>query len=285
MEQESDKAIKWFDDNDMFANADKFYGIIINRCGRHNDLHKLSIGGLEITTKTCVNLLGIDIDYKLNFKKHIGKICKKAAGQLNAISRISSNIGQEEKKVLLESFVNSNFNYCPLVWLFCSPESSRKIDRIQERTLRKLFDDYTSDADTIRGKANKTSICIERYRKLSLEIFKTINNLNPEYMKDIFVKNQDPYGLRNNSRHRYDLINQGFKAFTYWESSLRVLGPKVWNSLPEHFKSETNLTTFKQLVKSWEGYHCRCRMCIRSNPSDETDDDDNNHFDDNDIFN
>ena len=285
LEQESNRAIKWFEDNDMFANADNFFGIIINRCGRHNDLHTLSIGGLEITTKTWVNLLGIDIDYKLNFSKYIGQICKKAAGQLNAICRISSNIGQEEKKVLLESFVNSNFNYCPLVWLFCSPESTRKIDRIQERALRLLFDDYTSDSETIRNKANKSSICIERYRKLSLEIFKTLNNLNPEYMKDIFVKNQDPYGLRNNSRHQHDLKNQGFKAFTYGESSLRVLGPKVWNSLPQHFKSEDNLATFKQLIKAWGGYHCRCKMCKKSNPSDDTDDDDNdNNSDDLDIF-
>ena len=98
LEQESNKAIKWFEDNDMFANADKFFGMIINRCGRYNDVHTLSIGGLEITTKTWVNLLGIDIDYKLNFSKYISQICKKAAGQLNAICRISSNIGQDEKR-------------------------------------------------------------------------------------------------------------------------------------------------------------------------------------------
>ena len=166
------------------------------------------------------------------------------------------------------------------MWLFCSPESTRKIDRIQERALRLLYDDYTSDAVTIISKANKSSICIERYRKLSLEIFKTINDLNPEYMKDIFVKNQDPYGLRNNNRHQYDLTNQGFKAFTYGESSLRVLGPKVWNSLPQHFKSEDNLETFKKLIKAWGGYHCKCKMCKRTNPSEDTDDD-VDHDDDN----
>ena len=98
LEKESEIAINWFKENGMTVNPEKFHGIIINRCGRHNDLHTLSIGGLEITTKTWVNLLGIDIDYKLNFSKYIGQICKKAAGQLNAICRISSNIGQEEKR-------------------------------------------------------------------------------------------------------------------------------------------------------------------------------------------
>ena len=152
----------------MIANPDKFHAIIINRCGRHKDLQKISIAGEEIISETYVKLLGIDIDYKLNFGKHIGAFCKKAAGQLNAICRISRNIDFVEQKVLVESFVRSNFNYCPLTWFFCSPESTRKIDRIQERALRLLQNDYVSHPDIIRENAKKSSICIERYRLLSI---------------------------------------------------------------------------------------------------------------------
>ena len=51
LEIESDKAIKWFSDNDMIANPDKFHAIIINRCGRHDAIHTLNIGGEEITSE------------------------------------------------------------------------------------------------------------------------------------------------------------------------------------------------------------------------------------------
>ena len=102
---------------------------------------KLSFDNKEITSETCVKLLGIDIDYKLNFETHIGKLCKKSAGQLNAIGRIDRFIGSEERKVLIQSFVNSNFNYSPLAWMLCNPKSLRKIELIHKRALRILLDD------------------------------------------------------------------------------------------------------------------------------------------------
>ena len=53
--------------------------MIVNKCGRHNDLHTLKIGGLEIRSNEQVELLGIEIDFKLNFNKYVGKLCDSAA--------------------------------------------------------------------------------------------------------------------------------------------------------------------------------------------------------------
>ena len=50
-----------------------------------------------------------------------------------------------KKEVLLNSFVYSNFNYCPLVWHFCSSKSLYKIEKVQERGLRLLHNDFASD--------------------------------------------------------------------------------------------------------------------------------------------
>ena len=89
LERESEKAIKWFDDNEMIAN------------GRYNDLHEFNIGGFTISSKTYVELLGIEIDFKLNFNKYLAKICKKAGGQLNTICRYNKFIDLEEKRTLI----------------------------------------------------------------------------------------------------------------------------------------------------------------------------------------
>ena len=48
----------------------------------------LNINGVELTRESSVKLLGIEIDKKLNFEKHIFNICKKASNQLNAICRL-----------------------------------------------------------------------------------------------------------------------------------------------------------------------------------------------------
>ena len=98
LEKESDVAIKWFSHNNMIVNPKKFQAIIINRQNRSNRNCCLTINNAEIKSKELVTLLGIEIDNKLNFEKHVSTICKKANNLLNAISRIGTYLGKKEKK-------------------------------------------------------------------------------------------------------------------------------------------------------------------------------------------
>ena len=114
--------------------------------------------------------------------------------------------------------------------------------------------------------ADKTSFLIRQHKNLAIEIFKTLNDLNPVYMKDIFVKNENPRVLRNNERHENDLEIPSYKGFTYGECSLRTLGPNIWNALPTELKNTKSLNVFKNLLKTWDGPRCRCKMCKALNP-------------------
>ena len=256
LETESDHAIKWFKDNDMIVNPEKFHAIIINKCGRHNELHDLKIDGEVITSEKSVKLLGIDIDYKINFNNHICNLCKKAAGQLNAICRSQRFIGNSENKVLIDSFAYSIFIFCPMVWMHTSQKSIRKIERIQERAFRLLLTDYTSTYNDLIVQMGKSTMSIKRHRTLCLEIFKNLNNLNPSYMKDIFVKNK-----RDCSRSPNNLMRFSYKGITYGKNSLRNMGPDVWNNLPEHFKECNVLSVFKRLIRTWDQFICNCKSC------------------------
>ena len=97
VEKENEVAIKWFSDNNMTVNPKKFQAIIINRQNRSNHNCCLTINNVEIKSKESVSLLGIEIDNKLNFEKHVSTICKRTNNQLNAISRIDTILGQKEK--------------------------------------------------------------------------------------------------------------------------------------------------------------------------------------------
>ena len=256
LEAESEIAIDWFNKNEMIANASKFHAIIVNRCGRHTGAHKLNIAGELIESEDSVPLLGVEIDNKLNFGKHIRNLCKKAAGQLNAICRIRNVIGREETKILIQSFIFSNFNYCPIVWMHCSTESMRKIERIQERAYRILHNDYTSTYDDLLHQINDTTMEVKRLRILAIEVFKTLNNLNPPYMKEIIEKN------RENSNYPLNLKMQSHRFVTYGENSIRVTAPRVWNALPEYFKVQRSFESFKKLIKTWTAdFKCGCSMC------------------------
>ena len=90
-------------------------------------------------------------------------------------------------EILINSFIYSNANYCPLVWHFSSCKSTAKIEKIYKLCVRIILNDNTSDHQTLLEKSKKISMEIKRLRNLATEIFKTINNLNPSFMKNIFT--------------------------------------------------------------------------------------------------
>ena len=81
-------------------------------------------------------------------------------------------MGFKEKEVL-KSFVYSNFNYCPLVWHFCSFKSLYKILKRHEQALILLHNDFTSDHMELFKKSGKATMEIKLLQCLALQIFKT----------------------------------------------------------------------------------------------------------------
>ena len=154
------------------------------------DSYSLNINQEVINSENCVKLLGVEIDNKLSFEKHISTLVKKASNQLNAISRIQKFMGFKEKEILLNSFVYSNFNDCPLMWHFCSAKSVKtiQIQKIQERALRILYNDFSSDFEPNLNKSGKSTMEVKRLRTLALKVFKTLNNMNPEYIRKCLIR-------------------------------------------------------------------------------------------------
>ena len=225
LETESQAALEWFKLNEMIVNPEKFQAIVVKRKATMKDSHPLNIDDLTINSENSLKLLGTEIDNRLSFEKHISTLCNKASNQLNATGSIQKFMGFKEKEVLLNSFVYSDFNYCPLVWHFCSSKSLYKTEKIQERALRLLHSDFTSDYAELLKKSGKATMKIKRLRRLALEIFKTVNNLNPYYIKEIFSKT-------TNLTHRpLDIKFNQNNTTKYESNSLQSLGPHIWNSL------------------------------------------------------
>ena len=181
LENESEKAIKWFSDNNMIVNPKKFQTIIMNRQNRSNHKCCLTINNAEIKSKESDIRLGIEIDNKLNFEKHVSTICKKANNQLNAISRIGAVLGQKEKEILINSLLYSNFNYGPLIWHFTTCKGIKKVEKVQERSLKFILNDYDKTYFQLLDISKKPFMEVKRLRILITEIFKTLNDSNPGY--------------------------------------------------------------------------------------------------------
>ena len=136
LKRECEVALTWFRDNKMMVNPNKFQAILLNKSKPTHVKLTMDIGNEKIESLSAVKLLGIEIDDKLNFNNHINTICRSAANQLNALIRLRHFLETKERKALIQSFVLSNFNYCPLVWTLSSVKSLNKIENLQKRVLR-----------------------------------------------------------------------------------------------------------------------------------------------------
>ena len=127
----------------------------------------------------------------------------------------------------------SNFTYCPLVWHFCGKTNNAKIEKIQERALRIIYNDYISDYDTLREQMGVTTMVHSRLLCMVLEVFKSIKKKNPVYLQELFSIKDSQYSLRDSSllvQPIKNTTNYGLRTFTY-------LGSKLWNNLPATMKS------------------------------------------------
>ena len=257
---ESESNISWLEKNNMIANPERFHSIIVTKNRKDTSDIKISIGEKVIKSEPWVKLLGVKIDNKLNFDLHINDLCKTASGQLNALLRLEPLLDFNAKNILIQSFIYANFNYCPLIWHFSSSKSLQKIESLQKRALRFLYDDKQSSYNALLAKGGKTTMNIYRLKFLCTEIYKSINSLSPLYIKDIFQPNITNRPVRTQQQN--NLKTPKANQITFGTNSLTSLGPKIWNSLPGHIKSSENLEHFKKVIRNWDGEKCTCNGCI-----------------------
>ena len=151
-------------------------------------------------------LLGVIIDKNLNFNSHLTTLCKKVSQKVTALARIVKFLPFHRKRLLLKTFIESQFSYCPLVWMFCTRQMNRKINHIHERALRMVYDDCTSSFNELLKKDKTISIHQRNIHCVAIEMYKAKNDLSPLFMKEIFDQN-------------------------------RIFGPIVWNNmLPERLR-------------------------------------------------
>lgn len=256
LEEESNILIDWFHFNCMQANPDKFQAIAVGqRTANRSPVFK--VGEAEICCEETVKLLGVDIDFKLNFNTHISNLLKKASQQLNILKRIGKNLTKLNKLTIFYTFIMSNFSYCPLTWHFCSKKNTDKMERIQKRALRFIYEDYDATYEELLARAGLPTLHIRRMRAVAIETFKILNNLSPPVLQDLLKLQERKYNFRYSNILHVPQVN----STGYGKNSFRMAAPTLWNSLPDDFRKTTNFNHFKRLLSSWNGGACACVAC------------------------
>ena len=109
--------LKWFRITSLQANPGKFQFLILGK--KKRNLVKLMINTTKTEESRKVVLLGITNDNLSIFNERIDNLCRTANFKLHALRRIRKYLSLEKVKLLCNACINSQFNYAPLVWMFC----------------------------------------------------------------------------------------------------------------------------------------------------------------------
>ena len=244
---------KWFKEKKIQMNPEKCHLLVCN----HTKDVSIILENEIIDSSDSVKLLGITIDNKLNFNEHVSKLCKKASSKLHALARISNFMSQDKLRLLLKSFIESQFGYCPLVWMFHSRTLNTRINRLHERGLRLVYKDSHLTFEELLRKDNSFTIHYRNLQKLATEMYKIEKNLSPSIMRTILPGQSIPYDLRKKNIFKSSNVHTVF----YGTETISFRGPKTWELVPEDIKCSKTLAEFKNKIKNWEPKGCTCRLC------------------------
>ena len=258
LQADVNNATSWFKVNFLQANPEKFQVMYLKPISNSPEVpESFTIADTTINTQPQVKLLGIIIDDKLSFEKQIDIMCKRASRQLNIMRRFKYIFQLKEMSTIYNAFILSNFNYCPVVWHFCSITNMRKLEKIQERALRLLYDDPASSYQELLTRSGHSSLHVRRLRMIAMEVYKSLNNINPEFMWELFQKKETEYNFRDS----FKVDIPSFKTLKYGKYSFSYYGAHLWNILPINIKQSLSQTNFKMVLSSWDGPNCSCSYC------------------------
>ena len=208
LQSTASKLFSWFSNIYMKINPDKCH--ILSSTKNSIDVH---LEGACITSSSCKKLLGIKNllqDFKivsdhfgtlcikgLKFDKHISDLYNKVRKKINAFSRVTGYIPLEKHRIVMKTFMDSQFSYCPLIWMLHSRRLNNKINRLHERVLRIIYSDYKSSFNTLLVKGGSFSIHHRNVQILATELYKFLHGLSPAIMGNIKTQQTSYIQLKN----------------------------------------------------------------------------------------
>ena len=252
LKTDSQFLFKWLSNNALKANPKKSH-LLLNTSDTSIGI---LINDKLILNENDVELLGITFDNALSFKKHVTKLCTKASQKLHALSRVASYMTLEQRRLIMKSFIQSQFGYCPLIWMCHSRLLNNRINRLHERSLRIVYRDNLSSFDDLLSRDKSVSVHHKNLQILATELFKVKSGMAPSFMNEIFKLKEN---VTYNSKQVF--VTHNIRTVHRGTETLSHLGPAIWLIIPDDIKKSKSVIEFKYKIKSWKPKECPCRLC------------------------
>ena len=143
---------------------------------------------LRFWLRNSLKLLGVVLDNKLNFSKHVKLMCPETTSRIGTLTRMRKLVTEKTKLLLSKSVILSGLNYCSTVRFFITASDKRKLKRMQEKGLRTVFNDNASSYESLLKKATLPTLCNRRLQVLTILMLKVKNGMSPDYISELFQR-------------------------------------------------------------------------------------------------
>ena len=244
----------WLHANKLSLNVEKTQSLVI---GSGPNIRKIesqpdappsfsfSIGDQDIEMITNTRYLGVQIDSKLDWDKHIDTIKTKANRALGLIKYSKKYLPSDILNKMYREIVEPHLSYCCSVWGCCNESKLDVLQKIQNRAARIVTSSpYDASAAPIIQNLGWLTISNLVRKETATLTYKSLNLLAPDYLRKLFEKCSDDRErfLRSSETDlKIPLLKtiNGQKAFSY-------RGPKLWNGLQRATQLAPSLKTFKE---------------------------------------
>ena len=124
----------------------------------------------------------------------------------------------KKKRIIMKTFIELPFGYCPLVWMFHSRGINNNINWIHEKVLRITHNNKSSSFQDLLSKGNSVTIHHRNIRTLAIETFKLLHGLSTSLLNEVFVERHYNYNLRENNflnRWRLNSVRYGMELVSF----------------------------------------------------------------------
>ena len=188
LESETCVVLNWFRVNEMKPNQEKCHLLVADLNHKHYSSDSfIYLENAFLENEESVKLLGVHIDQNLNFEEHVSSLLKEANKKLHALMRIKKYLTQDRLRLMMKTFIESQFNYCPLVWMCHSRGLNHRINKFHERALRVVYKNDNLTFEELLEMDNSFTIHERNLQKLATEMYKVKHNHCPKPFQDLFT--------------------------------------------------------------------------------------------------
>ena len=228
----------WMRSNRLSLNLSKTFSLIFSNCDYNIILNPIIFNEEIVNVETNGKFLGLVLDNKLTFNKHISFVCNKLSKTIGILYNIKNYVSSDLMIQLYYSLAYPYIHYCNIIWGNTYQIHLKPIIALQKKLLRIITN--AEYLDHTAPLFSKTEIL-------------TIKQVH-EYLLAIYMYKRRDTGTLPTLNHYYDTrarhnVAPPFQRLSGCQRSVMYIGANVWNNLPSHIKLATSLPIFKKMLK------------------------------------